>query len=261
MWIDSHCHITADAFREDLGQVLARAAEAGVETVIAVGAGYGIEQNQRAVELAARDPRVFATVGVHPHDAAQLEGEGRERLREWLGRPRVVAVGECGLDYFYTHSPREIQREVFAEQVALARERGLPVVIHVRDRGEDAYRDLLAIWKREGGGELEGVLHCYSFDLCFARRALDERLFISFSGILTFKRAGALREVAAALPGDRLLVETDAPLLSPEGFRGKRNEPAQVRRVGESLAAARGCAVEEIASETAENTRRLFRLH
>jgi TatD DNase family protein len=260
MWIDSHCHITADAFREDLGQVLARAAKAGVETVIAVGAGYGIEQNERAVELAARDPRVFATVGVHPHDAAQLEGEGRERLREWLGRPRVVAVGECGLDYFYTHSPRDIQREVFAEQVALAREIDLPVVIHVRDRGEDAYRDLLAIWKREGGGEVEGVLHCYSFDLCFARRALDERLFISFSGILTFKRAGALREVAAALPGDRLLVETDAPLLSPEGFRGKRNEPAQVRRVGESLAAARGCSVEEIASETAENTRRLFRL-
>jgi TatD DNase family protein len=142
MWIDSHCHITADAFREDLGQVLARAAEAGVETVIAVGAGYGIEQNQRAVELAARDPRVFATVGVHPHDAAQLEGEGRERLREWLGRPRVVAVGECGLDYFYTHSPREIQREVSPSSGA--RRRGSPGR-STSATGEDAYRDLLAI--------------------------------------------------------------------------------------------------------------------
>jgi TatD DNase family protein len=228
--------------------------------VIAVGAGYGLDHNERAVELAAGDPRLFATVGVHPHDASQLEDEGRRRLREWLARPRVVAVGECGLDYYYASSPREIQREVFAEQVALARETGLPVVLHVRDRGEDAYRDLLAIWKREGGGAVEGVLHCYSHDLSFARRALDEGLFLSFSGILTFPRAGALREVAAALPGDRLLVETDAPLLSPEGFRGKRNEPARVRRVGEALAAARGCPVEEVASETAENARRLFRL-
>jgi TatD DNase family protein len=260
MWIDSHCHITADVFREDRSQVLERAAKAGVETVIAIGAGYGLEHNERALELTAREPRLFATVGVHPHDAEQLDDEGRKRLRQWLGRPRVVAVGECGLDYFYMNSAREIQREVFAEQVALARESDLPVVIHVRDRGEDAYRDLMAIWKREGGGNLEGVLHCYSHDLGFARRALDERFYISFSGILTFKRSGELREVAAALPRDRLLVETDAPLLSPEGFRGKRNEPAQVRGVGEALAEAQGRSTEEVARETVENTRRLFRL-
>jgi TatD DNase family protein len=260
MWIDSHCHLTADDFREDRSQVLERAAEAGVETVIAIGAGYGLEHNQRALELAARDPRLFATVGVHPHDAEQLDDEGRKRLREWLGRPRVVAVGECGLDYFYMNSARETQREVFAEQVALAREIDLPVVIHVRDRGEDAYRDLMAIWKSEGNGKAEGVLHCYSHDLPFARRALEERLYLSFSGILTFKQARGLREVAAAVPRDRVLVETDAPLLSPQGFRGKRNEPARVCNVGEVLAETQGRSAEEVARETTENTRRLFRL-
>ena len=260
MWIDSHCHITADEFQEDRSEVLERATRAGVETVIAIGAGYGLEHNERALELAARDPRLFATVGVHPHDAEQLDDEGRKRLRQWLRGPRVVAVGECGLDYFYMNSPREIQREVFAEQLALAREFELPVVIHVRDRGEDAYRDLMAIWKREGGDRLAGLLHCYSHDLPFARRAVDAGFHVSFSGILTFKRAGELREVAAALPADRLLVETDAPLLSPEGFRGKRNEPARVRSVGEVLARARGRPAEEVARETTENTRRFFRL-
>jgi TatD DNase family protein len=260
MWIDSHCHITADDYREDRDQVLERAAKAGVDTVIAIGAGYGLEHNERAVTLAAADPRIFATVGVHPHEADQLDDEGRKRLRQWIGRPRVVAVGECGLDYFYMNSPREIQREVFAEQVALAREIDLPVVIHVRGRGEDAYRDLMEIWKREGGDRVAGLLHCYSHDLPFARRAVDAGFHVSFSGILTFKRAGELREVAAALPGDRLLVETDAPLLAPEGFRGKRNEPARVVGVGEALARARGRPATEIARETAENTRRFFRL-
>jgi TatD DNase family protein len=260
MWIDSHCHLTADEFREDRDGVLERAERAGVETVIAVGAGYGLEHNERALELAARDPRLFATVGVHPHDADQLDDEGRKRLRKWLARPRVVAVGECGLDYFYMNSAREIQREVFAEQVALACEIDLPVVIHVRDRGEDAYRDLMEIWKSEGNGEAEGVLHCYSHDLPFARRALEERLYISFSGILTFKQARGLREAAAVLPRDRILVETDAPLLSPQGFRGKRNEPARVRIVGEVLAETQGRSAEDVARETTENTRRLFRL-
>jgi TatD DNase family protein len=260
MWIDSHCHITADNFREDRGQVLDRAGEAGVETVIGIGAGYGLEHNQLALDLAADEPRLFATVGVHPHDADQLDDEGRRRLREWLARPGVVAVGECGLDYYYMNSDREIQRQVFAEQLALAREVELPVVIHVRDRGEDAYRELMEIWESEGGGDLEGVLHCYSHDLPFASRALDRGFCISFSGILTFKGARELREVAAALPGDRLLVETDAPLLAPQGFRGKRNEPAHVRLVGEMLAEVQGRSAEEVALQTTENTRRLFGL-
>ena len=260
MWIDSHCHVTADVFAEDRSEVMGRAGEAGVDTLIAIGAGYGVDHNERAVELAARDPRVFATVGVHPHDADQLDEEGRRKLARWLDAPRVVAVGECGLDYYYENSPREIQRRVFAEQVAWARERALPVSIHVRDRAGGAYEELLDIWIQEGGGDVEGVLHCYTHDLPFARRALDRGLWVSFSGIVTFKRDRGLRDVAAGLPLDRLLVETDAPLLAPEGHRGRRNEPCRVTLVGEVLARAHDRPAEEIARVTAENTRRLFRL-
>ncbi len=234
MWIDSHCHITADEFREDRSEVLERAASAGVETVIAIGAGYGLEHNERALELAARDPRLFATVGVHPHDAEQLDDEGRKRLRQWLRRPRVVAVGECGLDYFYMNSPRDIQREVFAEQLALAREFELPVVIHVRDRGEDAYRDLMAIWKREGGDRLAGLLHCYSHDLPFARRAVDAGFYVSFSGILTFKRArrspggGGSASRGPAAGGDR----RSSALPGRLPGQAKRARPRAQRRRG-----------------------------
>lgn len=260
MWIDSHCHLTADEFAEDRDAVLERAVTAGVEVFVAIGAGYGIEHNARVLALAERDPRIHATVGVHPHDAEKLDDAGREKLRAWLAHPRVVAVGECGLDYWYMNSPREAQRAVFAEQVALARELDLPVSIHVRDRGPDAYEDLLAIWQREGGGGLRGVLHCYTHDEVFARRALDAGLDISFSGILTFKRDRGLRDVAAALPLDGLLVETDAPLLAPEGHRGRRNEPAHVVLVGEVLARTRNRPAEEVAAATSANARRLFRL-
>jgi len=260
MWIDSHCHVTADAFAADRAAVIERAAAAGVERMIAIGAGYGVAHNADAVALAAADARVYAAVGVHPHDAAALDDAGRASVRAWLAAPRVVAVGECGLDYWYEHSPRAVQREVFAWHVVLARETGLPVVIHVRDRGHDAYEELLAIWAREGRGEVEGVLHCYTHDLAFAKRALDQRLEISFSGILTFARDRGLRATAAALPLERLLVETDAPLLAPEGARGARNEPARVAEVGAVLAAAQGRPVAEVAAATARNARRLFRL-
>jgi TatD DNase family protein len=260
VWIDSHCHVTADAFAVDRAEVLARAAAAGVERMIAIGAGYGVAHNALAVALAAQDARVYAAVGCHPHDAETLDEAGRTSIRAWLAAPRVVAVGECGLDYWYEHSPRAVQREVFAWHVGLAREQDLPVVIHVRDRGPDAYEELLDVWAAEGRGDVEGVLHCYTHDLAFARRALDRRLWISFSGILTFKRDRGLRETAAALPLERLLVETDAPLLAPEGHRGARNEPARVAEVGVVLAAAQGRAVQEIAAVTAGNARTLFRL-
>jgi TatD DNase family protein len=259
-WIDSHCHLTADEFASDQAAVLERAAAGQVDTLIAIGAGYGVAHNARAVELAARDPRVFATVGVHPHDAQQLDDAGKQSLRTWLAAPRVVAVGECGLDYWYEHSPRAEQREVFAWHVALARELGLPVSIHVRDRASDAYEELLDIWHSQGRGEVRGVLHCYTHDLAFARRAIEANLMISFSGILTFKRDRGLRDVAAALPLDKVLVETDAPLLAPEGLRGRRNEPANVARVGAALALARQRPIEEIAHATAANARALFGL-
>jgi TatD DNase family protein len=259
-WVDSHCHVSADAFDADRAETLSRAREGGVEAMIAIGAGWGVEANGPAVELAAREPDVWATVGVHPHDAKLLDDGGRRRLREWLGAPRVVAVGECGLDYWYDHSPRDLQRRVFGEQLALARELGLPVTLHVRDRGGDAYEEVLGIWRSEGGGALEGVLHCYTHDLPFAKRALDAGLLVSFSGIVTFRNADALREVAAALPLDRLLVETDAPLLAPEGHRGERNEPLRVGLVGACLAQVRGEALEAVAAATSANARRLFRL-
>jgi TatD DNase family protein len=260
MWLDSHAHLTATEFDADREAVLARASAAGVDTMLAIGAGYGILHNQHAAELAARDERVFATAGVHPHDAAQLDDAGRAILEGCLARPRVVAIGECGLDYHYDHSPRTAQRAVFAEQVALARRHDLPVSIHVRGDGPDAYEDVLAILRSEGGGALGGVLHCYTGTLDFARRALDAGLHVSFSGILSFKRDRGLREVAAALPLDRLLVETDAPLLAPEGFRGRRNEPAYVALVGEALARAHGRAPEDVARITTANARALFRL-
>ena len=260
MWIDSHAHLTATEFDDDREAVMARAAAAGVSAFVAIGSGYGIEHNGRAAALAAGDGRVFATVGVHPHDASLLDDAGRRSLEDLATLPRVVAVGECGLDYHYLRSPRETQRAVFAEQVALARRRGLPVSIHVRGDGPDAYEELLDIWRTEGGGDLEGVLHCYTGGLDFARRALGHGLYVSFSGILTFKKDRGLRDVAAALPLDRLLVETDAPLLAPEGFRGRRNEPVHVVRVGEVLAGLHRRSPEEIAGITARNARALFRL-
>ncbi len=260
MWIDSHCHVTAEAFDADRDQVLDRARSAGVEAFIAIGSGYGLEHNERAVQLAEANPDVFATVGVHPHEAASLDDPGRSRLEDWFAHPRVVAIGECGLDYHYLHAPRGVQLEVLAEQLNQARERDLPVSIHVRSDDDSAFDDFLELWGSEGRGELEGVLHCYTGSLDFARRALERGLYISFSGILTFKRDRELREVAKALPLPRLLVETDAPLLSPEGFRGQRNEPERVRLVGEVLAATQDQPVETVAAVTALNTRRLFRL-
>ncbi len=260
MWLDSHCHITAEEFEADRGETIQRAQDAGVDALIAIGSGYGIEHNRLATDLAASDPRVYATVGVHPHDAALLDDDGRRALRDGLGLPRVVAVGECGLDYFYENSPVAVQREVFAEQVAWAREFDLPVSIHVRDKGPAAYEELLEIWASEGGGQVSGVLHCFTGTLDFAQRALEHRLDISFSGILTFKRDRGLRDVAKNVPLERTLVETDAPLLAPEGFRGKRNEPARVALVGEALAAIHDQPVEEVARVTHANARRVFRL-
>jgi len=260
MWFDSHCHLGADEFGEDRAAVAERAFAGGVEGLIAIGSGYGVPHNERAVALAQADPRVWATVGVHPHEAKALDDAGRADLARWLAAPRVVAVGEAGLDYHYMQSPREVQRTVFAEQVGWARERGLPVTIHVRGDDPNAFDELLDIWTAERGPEVGGVLHCYTGSLEFARRALDAELDVSFSGILTFKRDRGLREVAAALPLERLLVETDAPLLAPEGHRGRRNEPVRVVDVGRVLAQIHGRSADEVARVTTRNARARFRL-
>lgn len=260
MWIDSHTHVTATEFDADRPLVMERARAAGVTAFVAIGAGWGIDANAAAVALAQQEDDVFAAVGVHPHDAKLLDDAGRAKLRGWLEAPGVVAVGECGLDYHYMNSPREVQRAVFAEHVAWARALDLPVSIHVRGDDESAWEELLDIWLAEGRGEVSGVLHCYTGSLDFARRALDAQLDVSFSGIVTFKTAADLREVAAALPLDRILVETDCPLLAPVPHRGQRNEPAHVVHVGAAIAVARGIGVEEVAAATCANTRRVFRL-
>jgi len=260
MWLDSHCHVTADRFDSDRDAVLERAFAAGVGTLVTIGSGYGVEGNAEAIALAERDPRIFATVGVHPHEADRYGDAERTRLRAWLAHERVVAVGECGLDYHYMQSERATQRRVFAEQVALARELDLPVSIHVRSDDESAYDELLEIWIAEGERRLEGVLHCYTGSRAFALRALDEGFCVSFSGIVTFKNSGALREVARAVPLDRLLVETDAPFLAPEGHRGRRNEPAFLGVVGATLAELHGVGVEAMAHATTQNARRFYRI-
>jgi len=260
VWLDSHCHLTADEFAEDRAAVLERARAAGVASLVAIGSGYGTARLTEAADFAVGRAGVHATAGVHPHEARELDEAVKTCLRQTLARPEVVAVGECGLDYWYENSPRAAQRDAFAWQVALARELDLPVSIHVRDRGDDAYTELLERWRSEGQGEVEGVLHCYTGSLDFARHALDTGLSVSFSGIVTFPKADDLREVARALPLDRLLVETDAPFLAPVGHRGKRNEPAWVGRVGQTIAELHGVSAEAVAEATTRNARRLFRL-
>ena len=260
MWFDSHCHVSADRFEEDRDAVLERSFAGGVSYLVSIGSGYGIHGNAAAIALAETDDRIFATVGVHPHEAAELDDENRRAIRAWLAHDRVVALGECGLDYHYMNAPREIQRAVFAEQVALARELDMPVSIHVRGDEPNAYDELLEIWISEGGDSLEGVLHCYTGTLDFAHRALDHRFHVSFSGIVTFKKSAELREVARGIPLDRLMVETDAPFLAPQGHRGRRNEPAWVSRVGETLAEIHDRPLAEIAARTTANARAFYRI-
>ncbi len=259
---DSHAHIGAPELLDEADAILARAREAGVSGVVAVGAGYGVGANAGAVMLAERHPDVWATVGVHPHDASQWNELAARALEGWLVHPRVMAVGECGLDYHYDHSPRDAQKQSLAEQIRIAHEAQLPLVIHARasEGSRNAFEDLLRIFDEEGADRVGGVIHCFTGDLAFAHDCLARGFDISFSGILTFKNAEELREVGAALPLGRLLIETDSPLLAPVPYRGKRNEPAFVVRVAECLAQLHGKSVETVAESTRERTRHAFRL-
>ena len=259
---DSHAHIGAPELLADAPAMIARARAAGVEGMIAIGAGYGVGANAGAVMLADEQRGVWASVGVHPHDADQWSELAATALDGWLAHPRVVAVGECGLDYFYDHSPRDAQRAALAAQIGIARAAERPLVIHVRPaQGQrDAFEELVEIFDREGAERCGGVIHCFTGDLPFARECLARGFDISFSGILTFKNADELREVARQLPLERLLVETDTPLLAPAPHRGRRNEPAWVARVVETLAELHGRSADEIGAATAERARARFRL-
>jgi TatD DNase family protein len=257
--IDSHCHLADEVFRDDLERVVARSKEAGVERALVIlDAGNPAEAAQAALVETAW-PEVRFAVGVHPQTAiafADDPARAAASVRDQIARtPRARAVGEIGLDYHYDHSPRDVQRDVFRAQVRLARELALPVVVHTRE----ADADTIAILAEGGAGSLAGVLHCFTGTPELARMGLNLGFYVSLAGIVTFPKAGELRETAKAVPLDRLLVETDSPFLAPVPFRGKRNEPARVRQVIEILAGLHGISPEDLARQTAANFHRLFR--
>lgn len=248
MLIDTHCHLDPSCFDEGATDVLARARSAGVSAFVCVGVG-GLAQSERAVSLASEVPDVVATVGVHPHDASESTETLDAAIRDLARSTLVVAVGEIGLDYHYDHSPRDVQAEVFRRYVRLAREVKKPIVIHTRN----APADTLAILEEENAREVGGIIHCFSEDLPFARRALELDFDLSFSGIVTFKNARSIQEVAAWAPADRILVETDSPYLAPVPLRGKRCEPAYVEHTARFVAELRKTTLEDIAEKTSEN--------
>jgi len=256
-FIDSHCHIDGPEYDTDRDEVIARARDAGVTTMLNVGTGDPHSGAfERAVELAEQHSEIHASVGVHPHDAKLFDDQAEQLLLSLVAESkRVIAWGEIGLDYHYDHSPREVQREVFRRQLRLAREQNLPVIIHSREADEDT----IAILREELTGYARaGVLHCFGGSLEMAQAAIDLGFFISFAGNLTFKKAEDLRDVARQLPVGRLMIETDCPYLTPVPFRGKRNEPARVVETARCLASLHDLELEEIGRITSENFASLF---
>lgn len=259
--IDSHCHLADEQFAADLDAVVARARAAGVDGALCILDAVNEEEARRADRVAAAWRWTRFAVGVHPHQAGaftdRIDGnEGVAALvrRAFEARPGARAIGEIGLDYHYDFAPRRIQVEVFRRQIALARELARPIVIHTREADDDTLDAL----RSEGGGEVKGVFHCFTGDAAFARRALDLGFHVSFSGILTFRKADSIREAAALVPADRLLAETDAPYLSPVPYRGRRNEPARVSEVIDTLATVRRAGRDETIDATCRSYERLF---
>jgi TatD DNase family protein len=254
MLIDSHAHIQGKEYAGEAAAVIERARSAGVEKIIAVGGAGDMSSSTEAVALAEAYPNVFATVGMHPHDAKDVGADDLAILKKLAARPKVVAVGETGLDYYYNHSAHDVQRRVFAQFIHMALETDLPLVVHERDGAREA-AELLS---NEGAGRLRGVIHCFTGTYEAARAYLDLGFYLSFTGIITFKNAEPLRDVVRKVPLDRMLVETDSPYLTPVPHRGRRNEPAYVRFVAETIASLKGIPVEEIARITSANVEALF---
>jgi TatD DNase family protein len=257
--IDTHAHLDQGKFDADRPAVMERARAAGVEIVLSVGTDLG--SSRAAVRLAQEHEMVYAAVGMHPHDAKKLDGTALAELRDLARRPKVVAIGEIGLDFYRDLSPRDTQRRAFRAQLAWAGKLGKPVVVHDRD-AHDEIVAILADWAtglvRSPLAGRVGVLHTFSGDLAMAERAIELGFYISISGPVTYHNARQLPDIVRALPVDRLLVETDCPFLAPHPYRGKRNEPAYVRLVAERIAALRGMAFEDLAEATTANARRLF---
>ena len=257
MLIDSHAHLDRREYAGDLDDVIARARAAGVGRVICIGLWRGPGDFGDALGLAERDPATFAaTIGVHPHEAVQVPEEDWATVERLASDPRVVGIGETGLDFYYDHSPRDVQVAAFRRSIRIAKAAGKPVVVHVRD-ADDACADVL---ESEGIPEAGGVIHCFTGNRARAERYLALGLYLSVAGVVTFKTADDLREAVRHAPRDRVLVETDCPFLAPIPFRGRRNEPAHVAHTAAKVAELWGISPAEVAELTTANTRRLFRL-
>lgn len=259
MFVDSHAHIDGTEYDADRDEVVERARAAGVGTILNVGTGDPHSGTlERAVEVAEKYEGVYAAVGVHPHDAKLFNEQAAQRIQKLINESqRVIALGEIGLDFYYDHSPREVQREVFIKQLRLAREVGVPVIIHSRSADDETVEILRAEWS---GASCVGIMHCFGGTTEMALSVLELGFYISFAGNVTFKKAGNLREAAHAIPLERLLIETDCPFLTPVPFRGRRNEPARVVEVARCLAELRGIETEEMGRITTENFMRFFQL-
>ena len=251
---DTHAHLHFPDFAADLGDVLARARRAGVRRMLTIGTD--VESTRAAVALAEREPDIWASAGIHPHDAARADEAAFEELERLALSPRVVAIGEIGLDFFRDLSPRDVQARVFRRQLDLARRLGKPVLIHCRE----AHAETLAILGEERVGAVGGIMHCFSGDVPIAGRCLDLGLLVSLAGPVTYPNARKLPEVARFVPGDRLVIETDCPYLPPQPYRGQRNEPAHLAITAAHVAGLRGEPVEQLAERLSDNARALLRI-
>ena len=251
--IDTHCHLDMEAFDDDRKEVVSRAVDAGIQYMINIGSNR--KGNVKALELSKEYPHIHCTVGIHPHDAGTLDRSLYEELENWTKEPGVVAIGEIGLDYHYLHSPKGVQIEAFRQQVALARSLDFPVIVHSREAKKDTLRVL-----QEEGDDTPGVLHCFSGDIDMAKKAMELGLHISIAGPVTFKNASMLRDVVRFVPDEFLLIETDAPYLSPVPMRGRRNEPSFLKHTAEVVADIRGINISDLARITTRNAMRLFKI-
>lgn len=254
MLFDTHVHLNASQFDEDREDVIKRAQDAGVEYMVVVG--FDRETIPLAIEIAEAHPNIYAAVGWHPVDAIDMEDEDLTWLEELSSHPKVVALGEMGLDYHWDKSPADVQKEVFRKQIHLAKKVNLPIIIHNRE----ATQDIVDLLKEEQAADVGGIMHCFSGSVEVAKECIDMNFYISLGGPVTFKNAKRPKEVAEAIPMERLLVETDCPFLAPHPNRGKRNEPSYVTLVAEKVAEIKGISVEEVSQETTKNAFKLFKI-
>ena len=263
MFVDSHAHLDGKQFATDREQVISRAREAGVRNIVSIGNGDGPANFDCGIHLAEKYDFMYATIGIHPHEACLADQAAFDRMQQLARHPKIIAWGEIGLDYFYDHSPRETQQQVFAKQMELAATAKLPIVIHCRpsNDSDNAWQDCLRLieeqWAPRGLG---GILHCFTGNWPQAQRALDMGFMISFAGNVTFPKAQQIRDAALQVPLDRILIETDSPYLAPVPHRGKRNEPAFVRETARQLGELRSLSTEEVGERTSRNFYNFFKL-